>query len=91
MSAADAAANTSTNSDVDAGRERSSRLVLYGLVILVVGFTAALLANGLYPCVPAAGSAIEPPLTDCAVALSPWAGVALVGLVLALIGYRRVG
>jgi len=73
----------------EAARERSFRLVLIGLVVLIVGFTAAAFANGMYPCVPAAGSSVEPPLTDCAVSLSPWAGLALVGLVLAVLGYRR--
>ncbi len=78
---------------VEAGlsRDRSFQLVLIGLIILIAGFTAALLANGLYPCVPAAGSDFEPPLADCAIALSPWAGVAVIGLALALVGYRRVG
>ena len=74
----------------DAARERSFRLVLVGLVALIAGFTAGAFANGMYPCVPAAGSSIEPPLTDCAASLSPWAAVAIVGLVLALFGYRRV-
>ena len=86
-----AATPTSTSPAPDAARERSFRLVLFGLGVLVLGFTAALLGNGLYPCVPAVGSAIEPPLTDCAIALSPWGALAFVGLVLALIGYRRVG
>lgn len=80
----------STPDDVDADRERSFRLVLIGLVVLIAGFTAALLANGLYPCVPGA-SGIEPPLSDCAISLSPWAGVGIVGLAIALVGYRRAG
>jgi len=92
MSTPEAAASpTPTVLPADAARERSVRLVLYGLVVLVLGFTAVLLANGLYPCVPSAGSAIEPTLTDCAAALSPWGAVAFVGFVLALIGYRRAG
>lgn len=73
----------------EAVRERTFRLVLIGLLLLVLGFTALLIANGLYPCVPAGGSAVEPPLADCAVSLSPWAGVAVVGLALAAVGYRR--
>ena len=73
----------------DATRERSFRLVLLGLVLLILGFTAGAFANGLYPCAPASGSAIEPPLADCAVSLSPWAGVAALGLALAVLGYRR--
>lgn len=74
---------------VDAARERTFRLVLIGLVLLVVGFTALLISNGLYPCVPAADSTVAPPLSDCAVFLSPWAGLALIGLALAAVGYRR--
>lgn len=70
-------------------REGTFRLVLLGLVLLVVGFTALLVSNDLYPCVPAAGSSLTPPLGDCAIFLSPWAGVALVGLALAAVGYRR--
>ncbi len=64
--------------------------MLLGLVVLIVGFTAILLGQARYPCVPAAGSAIEPPLADCAIALSPWAGIAVVGLVVAVVGYVRV-
>ncbi len=72
-------------------RERWFRVVLAGLVVLVAGFTATLVANAFYPCEPAAGSVLQPPLADCAVALSPWIGVAVVGLVLAALGYRRIG
>lgn len=72
-------------------RERWFRVVLLGLLVLVVGFTATLMANEFYPCVPSAGSALQPPLGDCAVFLSPWIGIALVGAVLAGIGYLRVG
>lgn len=72
-------------------RERAFQLVLLGLVVLVIGFTATLVSNAVHPCEPAAGSVVQPPLADCAVALSPWIGVALAGLVLALFGYRRVG
>ncbi len=75
--------------NLEAARERTFRLVLIGLLLLVLGFTAMLLSNGLYPCVPAAGSAVEPPLADCAVSLSPWAAVAVLGLALAAVGYRR--
>lgn len=72
----------------DAAREFWFRLVLLGLVLLVVGFTFGAITNGLYPCVPAAGSSVEPPLTECAVSLSPWVGVGVVGLALAVVGYR---
>ena len=85
------ALSPSPTEPADPARERTFRWVFGGLVILIVGFTAAAFTNGLYPCVPAAGSSAEPPLTDCAVALSPWIGVALVGLVLAIVAYRRVG
>ncbi len=71
--------------------ERWFTVVLLGLVLLIIGFTFAAFANGLYPCVPAAGSGVAPPLSECAVALSPWAGVALLGVVLAVVGYLRVG
>ncbi len=83
-------ATVPTPPSTDAARERTIRLVLVGLVLLVVGFTALLVSNDLYPCVPAGGSALAPPLSDCAVFLSPWAAVALVGLALAAVGYRRV-
>jgi hypothetical protein len=90
MTSPDAAATVSPPVDApNAARERSIRLVLVGLVLLIVGFTASAFANGMYPCVPAAGSSLEPPLAECAVSLSPWAGLALVGLALALVGYRR--
>ncbi len=74
-----------------ARRERWFRVVLLGLGLVIFGFTAAAFANGLPPCVPAAGSGVAPPLSECVVALSPWAGVALLGLVLAVVGYIRVG
>lgn len=72
-------------------RERWFRIVLLGLVVLVLGFTATLMANFFYPCVPAADSVVQPPLVDCALFLSPWIGVAAAGLVIAGIGYLRVG
>lgn len=72
-------------------RQRWFQVVLVGLVLLVVGFTATLVSNAFYPCVPSAGSHVQPPLGDCAVALSPGLGLALVGLLLAVLGYRRVG
>ncbi len=72
-------------------RETAFRIVLLGLVLLVAGFTAILVVNALYPCEPAAGSAVQPPLADCAVALSPWIGVAIAGLLVAVAGYLRVG
>ncbi len=71
-------------------RELAFRIVLVGLILLVLGFTATLVANAFYPCEPAAGSTVQPPLTDCAVALSPWFALAVVGLVVALAGYFRV-
>lgn len=90
MSSSEVAVPVAPPSDAaSAARERSFRLVLIGLVLLITGFTIAAIANGLYPCVPAAGSGIEPPPSDCAVTLSPWAAVALVGLILAVVGYRR--
>ncbi len=72
-------------------RERWFRAVLLGLLVLVAGFTAILMANEFYPCVPASGSAIQPPLGECAIFLSPWIGIALIGAVLAGVGYLRVG
>ncbi len=72
-------------------REFAFRIVLVGLVLLVLGFTATLVANAFFPCEPAAGSTIQPPIADCAVALSPWLGIAVVGLLLAVVGYLRVG
>lgn len=72
-------------------REFAFRVVLVGLVLLVLGFTATLVANAFYPCEPAAGSTVQPPLTDCAIALSPWLGIAIVGLLVAVVGYLRVG
>ncbi len=71
-------------------RETWFQIVLIGLLVLVVGFTAALVSNGLYPCVPAGESSVQPPIADCAIALSPWIGVALAGLIVAAIGYLRV-
>lgn len=71
-------------------RSRSFRIVLLGLVVLVLGFTAILVANAFYPCEPAVGSVVQPPLADCAVSLSPWIGVSVVGLGLAVAGYLRV-
>lgn len=82
-------ASTPSTPAPDAARERTIRLVLVGLVLLVVGFTALLVSNDLYPCVPASGSSVEPPLSDCALFVSPWAAVALVGLAIAAVGYRR--
>ncbi len=73
------------------GRERWFRVVLLGLLLLVLGFTATLVTNTFYPCVPAAGSTVQPPLGDCAVALSPWLGLAAAGLIVAVAGYLRVG
>ncbi len=92
-----AAANAPTTAPPSAedlaarARQRWFQVVLVGLVLLVAGFTATLVSNAFYPCVPAAGSHIQPPLGDCAVALSPWLGLALVGLLVAVVGYRRVG
>ncbi len=72
-------------------RELAFRIVLVGLVLLVLGFTATLVANAFFPCEPTAGSTIQPPIADCAVALSPWLGIAVVGLLVAVVGYLRVG
>ncbi len=93
MAAAEAptAAPTSGGDVAARARQRWFQAVLVGLVLLVVGFTATLVSNAFYPCVPAAGSHVQPPLGDCAVALSPWLGLALVGLLVAVLGYRRVG
>lgn len=66
------------------------RAVLVGVVLLVVGFTAILIRNSFYPCVPTGGSLLQPPLADCAVALSPWIVVAAAGLGIAGLGYLRV-
>lgn len=72
-------------------RELAFRIVLVGLVVLVVGFTATLVANAFYPCEPAAGSSVQPPIGDCAVSLTPWLGIAVLGLLIAVVGYLRVG
>ncbi len=77
--------------DAARAREFAFRIVLVGLVLLVLGFTATLVANAFFPCEPAAGSTIQPPIADCAVALSPWLGIAVVGLLVAVVGYLRVG
>ncbi len=82
-------ASAPTANEADAARERTFSIVLVGVVLLILGFTLAAIANGLYPCVPAAGSSVEPPLTDCAVSLSPWVGILIVGLALAVLGYIR--
>ncbi len=66
------------------------RAVLAGLVVLILGFTAILIRNSYFPCVPAEGSLLQPPLADCAVALSPWIGLAAAGLVLAGLGFLRI-
>ena len=84
-------ASTGTASAAEALRERGFRLALLGLVVLVLGFTATLMANFFYPCEPAAGSVVQPPLAECAAFLSPWLAVALAGLILAAVAYRRVG
>lgn len=71
-------------------RELAFRIVLVGLILLVLGFTATLVGNAFYPCEPATGSTAQPPLADCAVALSPWLALAAVGLLAAVVGYLRV-
>lgn len=93
MAATGSADTTQASAEDAAGRarERWFRIVLLGLVVLVAGFTATLVANAFYPCEPAAGSVVQPPLADCAVALSPWIGIAVAGLVIAVAGYLRVG
>lgn len=89
----EAGAATGRVSDVS-GEERARtlwfRTVLAGLVLLVLGFTAILIRNAYYPCAPAEGSLLQPPLADCAVALSPWIGLAAAGLVIAGVGFLRV-
>ncbi len=84
-------AATTANDSEARSRTLAFRIVLVGLLLLVVGFTATLVANAFYPCEPAAGSAVQPPIGDCAVALSPWFGLAVLGLVVAILGYFRVG
>ncbi len=71
-------------------RELAFRVVLVGLLLLVLGFTATLVGNAFYPCEPSAGSSVQPPLADCAVALSPWLALAVVGFLVAVVGYLRV-
>jgi hypothetical protein len=85
------AAPSDARAEPNASRESWFRVVLLGLAILVIGFTAILIANSFYPCVPAADSVAQPPLAECAVFLSPWIGVAAAGVVIAGIGYLRVG
>ncbi len=75
----------------DHSRNLAFRIALAGLILLVLGFTGTLVANAFYPCEPAAGSIVQPPLADCAVSLSPWIGIALAGLLVAVAGYLRVG
>ncbi len=72
-------------------RDRWFRIVLVGLLLAVIGFTATLIGNDFYPCVPAAGSGIQPPLGACATFLSPWIGLVVLGAVFAVVGYRRIG
>ena len=88
---ADAAATPPAEEAEGRVRERWFRAVLLGLLVLVAGFTAILVANAFYPCEPAAGSLVQPPLADCAVALSPWIGLAIAGLAIAVAGYLKVG
>lgn len=75
----------------DASRETWFHLVLLGLLVFIAGATAMLFASAAYPCAPAAGSIVEPPLSQCTVALSPYAAAALLGLVAAILGYVRSG
>ena len=88
---ADAAATPAAEDVEGRARERWFRVVLLGLIVLVAGFTATLVANAFYPCEPASGSVLQPPLADCAVALSPWIGIAVAGLAVAVAGYLRIG
>ncbi len=78
------------STQADRTQDRAFRIVLVGLLLLVVGFTATLVSNAFYPCEPPAGSTVQPPISDCALALSPWLGLAAVGLVVAIVGYLRV-
>jgi heme/copper-type cytochrome/quinol oxidase subunit 2 len=72
-------------------RDLWSRIVFVGMVLFIIGFIAVLMAQSVYPCTPAAGHAVEPPLTDCALFLSPWVVLAVFGLVLFAVAYLRVG
>ncbi len=91
MAAGDPATSPASAPDAtERSRDRWFRAVLLGLIVLVLGFTGILMANFFYPCEPAAGSVVQPPLVDCAAFLSPWIAVALVGLLLAGLGYLRV-
>lgn len=93
MAASGDTGTAATTAGDSAARSRALafRIVLVGLLLLVVGFTATLVANAFYPCEPAAGSAVQPPIGDCAVTLSPWLGLAVLGLAVAILGYLRVG
>ena len=66
------------------------RAVLAGLVLLVAGTTAALFASAVPPCVPEAVGMPAPPLMECVPSVGPWIALALLGLVLAVVAYRRV-
>ncbi len=90
MAEAQSAAAVPDLSPQERARTLWFRAVLVGLVLLVVGFTAILVRNSFYPCVPTEGSLLQPPLADCALALSPWIELTAAGVVIAGLGYLRV-
>ena len=85
------AAPAPTSDAAAKSRELWTRMVLLGMILFIVGLVAALMAQSLYPCVPPAGSTVEPPLGECAVFLSPWIVLAVIGLVVTVVAYLRTG
>lgn len=90
MSAAQPTVAAPESPAAEAMRDRWYVVALVGLILAIAGSTAAALQNSLYPCEPATGSSVAPPLADCAVALAPGGTVFLAGLVLAAAGYLKV-
>ena len=66
------------------------RAGLGGLFLLVGATTVALFVSAFPPCVPETAGATTPPLAECAVAVGPWVALAVLGLLLAAVAYRRV-